>query len=501
MSSKKDRIITVDGISYSLDTGKTVVAKRSLDEHVVESVAQKNESVESASKGNVLDLRHFAPEPPKGDTVDPVTKPLPASNEASAGTVLPDRTKTAAVDHASVANSGESTLASDNSIEPSRHQPAKASPRRLAARGFFSHVMVAPFARRPNRYVVQGFLLSSMISPLYWFLALTPALFVRLVGVQQHNISDLLTQARSVLEANNYYKIAFLLGLFLILSLSSLLVSYLVRVVARTVQLRLLDHRPVAIGLLYRQAMNKSGRALLNWFLNLLLVVIISASLGGLIWWLVHSGQAVVVSNLSLVMSIVVVVWIVMMVLLLMRWTLSLTMIGASSKSVWFVQGHSLKLAFGSFIKSLLSGLWLAVISLVTLLAVGMISWAEVIYLNATQHKYAQVIIFVTGAILILVALVIYRIWKNIFIACFYHFLASIRGKAAMSSYLSLEKPAGGGITPFVLLSIVSLVLVVGYGTAAYFGHDKVAGYTDSLRNKVPASLELKIPRPTSPTK
>lgn len=78
MTEKKDRIITVDGIGYSLDTGKAVGP--------AQAKSQPAESAPSSDKSsNTLDLRHFAPTPMANPSAN--TKSMSAKKPTS-----PDKT-------------------------------------------------------------------------------------------------------------------------------------------------------------------------------------------------------------------------------------------------------------------------------------------------------------------------------------------------------------------------------------------------------------------------
>lgn len=487
MSSKKDRIITVDGISYSLDTGKTIADEKKPAERPKVSVANQD-----AQRANVLDLRHFAPEPPepsgaRGNSNTPRQDRVhDIGGTVRSKNVEQDDGAQAEITKASVESDAEVSVPSDPGS--SRHSTDV---------HFFHRVIVAPFTEKTDRYVVQGFLLSSMISPLFWLLALTPGIIVRLAGVQQYSVNDLLTQTRLLLDPANYYRIGLSAGLLIVLSAASILALYLVRSVARATRLRMIDHRPVRSKLLYAQAMSKSWRAYANWLLNLVLLAIMMALVAYGSEWLMRGGLPLIEANSTLAAIIILIVAIKIFSLIALRWSFSTTMVAATNKSLWFVQGNSWRLAFIGFAKNILSVLWFILVSAITGGLIGLISWAEISYLGSSQYKYMQVGMFVVGAVLMLAVLVAYRIWKNNFLASLYYSVVSSRGKAAMSSYLSLEKPAKKGYAPFVILASMAAVVALVSCVIIYLGHDKASGYMGQLREQVPASFEIKIPRPT----
>ncbi len=481
--SNKDRIITVDGVGYNLDTGKSVGTSQ--------KSSKPADSKASPSKStNLLDLRHFAPEPDgaaeiRDDVVDEKT-------------VKP---KVDVVAKDSLAVAGDDSIDSKSisqSREPSRdhlHSSAPSTGKRKVKSGFFNKVFILPFTERVDRYVVQGFLLSTMISPYFWFLALAPGIVVKLLSSQKYAINDLLFQLRSVLAPANYYKLTILSGVFLALCLVSLLVSYLVRIVARATKLRAIDHRSVSPRLLYRQAMNKSLRSLVNWLLNATAFCLVLSALGMLTRWLILSNQSIVTSWLSTLLSIASIVVLLVLMIYMMIWQISQTMIAATDKNIWSVQGHSYRLVFGSLPKNITSAILLWVVSLVVVFLLGLVGWAEVTYLSSTPYLYMKIGIFVLGAILILAILVCFRIWKNMLLARLYHVLATIRGKVAMSGYLSLEKPAKTGLAPFLIVSIAVSIILLGYSYAAYSYKGVATNQMERVHSRIPASLEIKIPK------
>lgn len=484
MPQKKDRIITVDGVGYSLDTGRSVsTTPKTSDSH-------SDVASDQVKAVNTLDLRHFSPEPVASPTVrrnqntetgvktqiDLRDKPPRARQETSELDVSQERANSHPANQAL-----ESTRAGHRKVQSD----------------YFKKVFVLPFTQRVDRYVVQGILLSTMISPYFWFLALTPGLVVKLINTQRYTLTDLLTLVRNGFVPVNYYPFVIILGAFLALSLVSLLVSYLVLVVARATKLRAIDHRSVSPRLLYRQAANKSLRSLGNWLLNTVVVCLVFTVSTWLVWWLIVSHQPIISSSLSAILPIVIITLALILIIFMMRWPISQTMIAATDKSTWFIQVHSLRLAFGSGGKNILSAAMLTLMSLVTWSIIALIGWAEVAYLVSSPYLYMQVGLFVLGAILILIILVCYRIWKNMFLASHYHILASIRGKVAMSNYLSLERPAKISLVPFIITASIVGVVLVGYVVAGYIYQDNVTAAMKKVHDRVPATLEIRIPKPT----
>lgn len=496
MPQKKDRIITVDGVGYSLDTGKSVGASS-------KPAAPVKASDEPVKSANTLDLRHFSLEPSDSS----IDSAAPKINDA----------KSLAKPRLDIAGSGKQvkkeplepstvrTPKTDEKIEEDSQLRQSAEPVASSAKeshrkvhsGYFKKVMVLPFTERVDRYVVQAILLSTMISPYFWLLALSPGLAVRLLNTQKYTLTDLLGRVRAGLAPGNYYTLAVMVGIFLALSLVSLLISCLVRMVARATKLRMIDRRSVSQKLLYRQAANKSLRSLCNWLLNAITVGLVALGSTCLVWWLIASRESIISSSLPAILPLTGIVLAVVMVLLAMHWPLSQTMIAATDKSVWFVQWHSFKLTFGSAAKNLLSAVMLGLVSLVAGALLGLIGWAEVTYLVSSSYLYMQIGLFVLGAILMLTVLVAYRIWWNMFLASHYHVLASSRGKVAMSNYLSLEKPAKTSLTPFIVTTVMAVIILAGYWVAAYSYQDVATAAMKKVYNRIPASLEIKIPKPT----
>lgn len=335
-----------------------------------------------------------------------------------------------------------------------------------------------------------------MISPQFWALALLPGLVVRIIKVQHYTVADLLGQVRLELAPTNYFRLAAIVATILVISLISALVAYLVRMVARATRLRELDNRSISINLLYRQAMNKSWRALITWLLNILLWLAVSALASYTIWWLVRSQNSLIISTLSAILPFVIALWLSVLVVLAMRLPIAQTMIAATDQSVWYVQAHSMRLAFGSFVKNILSALWFVVVSLLFTSLLGLVAWAGVTYLSSSKYLYMQIGLFVVGAVLTLAILVMYRIWCNMFLAGHYYSLVSTRGRVAMSSYLSPVKPVKTTLTPFIVLTGLLFVIVIGYGVTIFTLRTPAIGLMSRLYDKVPAQLEFKIPKP-----
>lgn len=513
----KKRIINVDGVRYSLDTGKPIVADKvhrptvPTPSHETEEKSAAEEPVIHTPKKPVRRLSHFdgisarpkSASPTKLEVPEAKTKITPTVAEKDADESPKDKPPVKSPSTDSMAHMPKTSRKSaskkdaDDSIgvsHPTLPMPTAEQPSRRTSTPAI-HVFFHPFVQRVDTRTVMVALGRVLMSWRFWLAVVAPFVVFFFYRLTTMTPNQILALAHRVLNALPYQTIL-VIGLagLLLISLSYYIGSQAAQIIS-ALKLKQIDHRLSSARYYYAQSDAKLFRTLGSRLIHLLLFWGSLIGLSALIYYLNSLNQVYFETVKLPVLIIIGLIGLVWLLLLGMRWPLSRNVLAATDQTLGSVESKSFSLVFGNFFKALgIASFW-SFISLLFLGTVGAIIWSLSMYLINDLSIGIKLGLAGIGICLLGFLFTVYTIWSMVFWASSYRVLIKLGHKQHLSDYLQIENPSKKGKLMLSLLIVLVFAGLIALGVVGYLYQDTAVAAAKSLAHKLPDSLNNLVPR------
>lgn len=510
----KKRIISVDGVRYSLDTGKPIVADK-VHRPIVPTPSHETDEKITAEEPVIREpkrsarLTHFDSlsarpksnrttklEPPPSESkpistkVDP--KPIEIVDQPSLKSPNPDST----VRVSKIARKTEAKKDTGDAVGLSHPTlpmpPAELSPRRISTPAI--HVFFHPFIQRVDRRIVILALGRVLWSWRFWLSVATPFVAFFIYRLTTMTPNQILALVHRLLNALPYQTmLAIGLTALLLVSLSYYFGSQTSQIIS-ALKLKQIDHRLSSARYYYAQCDAKLFRTLSSRTIHLLLFWGSFFGIAVMIYYLYGINQVYFETVKLPVLIIIGQIGLIWLLLLGMRWPMSRNILAATDQPLGSVESKSFSLVFGNFFKALGIVAFWSLISLLFLGAVGAIIWSLSTYLINDLSIIIKLMLAGVGICLLGFLFTVYTIWSMVFWASSYRVLIKLGHKQHLSDYLQIENPSKKGKLMLGFLFGLIFAWLIALGIIGYHYQDMAVATAKNLAHKLPDSLNNLVP-------
>lgn len=449
----KKRVVTVDGLRYSLETGHQVGRG-------VRPPALSPRPKPGASQGHVV----------LGE------RPLPKAVE------LNDRRQ--AVMHPNHDRVMAEIMHPEPVIEPTRLT-------RTHRRSFFRQVVVHSFHRPHDRRATNAVLLATILSPGYWLLLALPWIISSWFFVINQPTTRWYGYLYAFIQELSFIKLA----IGTVVLVAGLTVVWMVRhallLMNYTLNLRHIDHRQVHSQQVWRQSLSKIGKfasvAVVDSLLSATLLVVSMLSIVS-----ISRSQVGFAAWQSLTINAVLLLTAILLVFMAIHRPLGRVMLAATNQPLSFIVARSYGLIQRSRGLAILAGLvWVLVAGLTAATLAGVVlATINYGFYGIAQTWLARAGLAVGSAVLLYVLVALFAIWSQHYWALSYHHLAHRFYKARVSELFVTEaKPQSRAkvLLPAAIVLCSLIVFTIGVLALARPG---ISSVIDQAQSKLPAKLQ-----------
>lgn len=345
---------------------------------------------------------------------------------------------------------------------PSRPTLVQTASHRKRGRGFWYQVVWRSINYPHDRQATQTILVATLISPLFWLLAISPWLVTTWLAANNIHESRLGQYSLDIIRAMTLPGI-FGSVLVLVFAVSSIwVVRHICLIVSYTLNVRNIDHRPAHLSHVWQQSFAKIGRYCRLALLDLLLCG------GGLVLaWLVcltmtPDAQQTPIAWDHLGINIAIVLTVMFLILLAIHRPLARVMLAVTNQSASRSFGRSYDLIQRSRGRAVLAGLVWVTIALITASLIGAVIIATVNYgiFAVSSRLLARVGLAIGGATLIYTLSSLFTIWSQSFWALTYHYIAHHYYRDDLSE-LFVAQPHPRPISRSLAYIAISLTIII----------------------------------------
>lgn len=497
----RDRIVNIDGISYSLDSGKAVgeahPAKTSprprppvkpdsaqpIKAAAISKFATASSSPTQTSRRSSQRLDGLSRNKPH--TV-PAHKKLPTKPAAE---LVQSKTPTPPIAPAKKPRQqpkiSSEELVSHPSL-PIKHQSEHAT---TSQHGSLALVFLKPLTAVFNKPVWQLATLSSFSSLTLILLIILPVLPRSLPA-----LADSIANWSSVIGHVDFL----IWGLVVIFgSAVIIIVSTLATQSIFAVTLKWLDHRSYSLQTLWRQATASIIRLVINGFLNtvwLLMVILITTQALRL---LVIAQASFIVLTRPIIVSLVLTLASLAVIWIYFASIYQQAIVAVSDQKAATAGVNSYKLTIRHYLKLIPFGLFWLVLDCGFLLIIGLVVGVELHYLSATTTSLWRWFIWLAGFLIGGLVIVIWKGYRAGYWASVYHRLLVRTPRLRAAEYLTTDKPVGSVTAKVIGVVVVIIIIAAGYASLTIYYQPQIEQKLDDL-SRLRINTTKLIPKPNS---
>lgn len=437
------RHVVVDGISYSLESGRKISHTRSGGTH-------------------------------------PLSTPAPPPIQATDGAVDSSIMHPHKVSHPAL---------------PLPHQRHKTSKPPTA-----SSIIIGSLRMRQDRRALDSALVTSLLSPIFWMCAALPWAILSVTQSQNLTVQQAYTAIRNLLTAPfNLILLVIVIGVIVLFKVW--LIRHIVQLVSYAANLRRIDHRSVDTQAYGWQALAKSHRLLVLTLLDSMLALVILGSSALVTVKVMDMRSPLLLQVQSYVVYGVMLLAILCLAIAAVHRTLARVMLAATNQSSSFLVIKSLGLTLKSLGRALVFGLfWMLCAGVVASLLTAII-WSTASYGQFTigRHSVARAALTLLSTFLLYTTITGFTLWSQGYWSLIYHHLAYIGYPQAVSQFIVTRphtKPRRSALiqVAFIIvgigIAVVVILLIVKAPAQRFF---------TSLHDRLPTDISELITREKRP--
>ncbi len=478
------RLVTVDGIRYSLDTGDSVgpAPHRPAQLHPVSVSTTQSKPVTPASPPEKKpSLRR-----PRRNVRVP-EQPLPAAVKLTShnqAVMHPDpKLRTAQLLHPH--NVSHPALP----LPTSRQRPS-------AKLSIWQSVVKPSLTETHDRRTVWASIGIALLSPITWLLLALPAVVIFAADVRRESVGKIFASTSSWILAQTPTSILTWLAIFSVLLGIVWLARHSLVLVAYGVQVRRIDNRLVSGHQLWWQTLAKISRLVLVALVDGLMVVTVCMLAGLALQWILGSATQNMAVWWSLFFNLTVFMLVALLWLLATHRPLTRVMLSITNRPASFLVVKGFGLIFRNWIRALgLGFVWLAAAGLTAFLLAG-ISWATIIYgLVQITTSIGRVALWAVSGSLLIFILTSFTVWSNGYWPRAYHMLAHRAYPRTVSRFMADDPRVKSRLKTILHVSLIVIAYLLIVTALLWYVRPSITQRLDTVQQNVPETLDKLLPK------
>ncbi|QQS27266.1 hypothetical protein IPM44_01685 [bacterium] len=454
-SPRAKRMVTVDGIRYSLSTG----------DKLGPAVARRVEAVPKAQSA-------------KRRAVRVGEKPLPKAIQFTA--------HHQAVMHPEPQIGAIQALKSQQVVHMEKDQSTG-----MPQQSLWSGVVVPSLLAGRTKKSILASLGIVVLSPMTWLYIFLPALIMLVAEIQKKPLGELYAQAVGFLQHTNPTHILwFLTGVASVMGIIWF-VRHLCLIVAYGLTARKIDHRNTNVRHLWLQAAGKIWRFAGVAAFDMLFATALTVIMASAVWYIHLAKTDTLRTSWSLMLNVLIVMSWMLVWLVTAHRPITRVMLSLTNRPASFIIVRSFGLIFRNWLPALGIGFFWLLMTAVTVGLVAGISWATVVYgLLQITTTTGRVLLFIFASSLVLFVLSLFTIWSVGYWPRAYQWLirrAYPKQISQMMSDVAHQKSRRRIIVEVGLLLVVYVLLLVGSIALVWPGFN--TAYQDLVQD-IPTSMQ-----------
>jgi len=481
MNQKSDKYLEVDGVVYDISSGRIVSDKqkkpsRNAQNTVLDLRTPHNIVASSQRAISKREVRYGAGYRAQS------TKSIDSSfdrkkNKQHTNIVRAHQTKTKPV-------------ARTKSINSIPEPPGGAKIKEHDNTDYLSFVLFKGIFAKANLRLWQLSLVRTVFSPQTWLLLTLPLILLQVRVIRHYTLNETIQKAKSLVAPDNYSEVSIAIGITLAVFLLGVIIRSCITATGISIRLREIDNRPIKIVNALRSSMHSIIRQALNYFIHLVIILVITLGLLLISKNLFMSNDPWIANSKYQIVVALFIVWLVILVFLYTKHWLQVGLLSRSSKST-HIQINSIKLLLTTPSANVVSGLVGLVLIAVSYGIIFSMSWFVTNYFVTQADAPAVVILIIIAFTTIILLTSLQYVQQSIWARQYYYSSLNSRDSGELL-YMEPSKP--DSIWPiFVVISISSVLMIV-YFFAVSLYSSRLKGFLANLHASIPDEVNIVVP-------
>lgn len=481
MNQKSDKYIEVDGVVYDISSGRIVSDKQ--------KISNRN------SKNSVLDLR--TPHNIVASSQRAISK-----REVQYGTRRQSQS-------AKSVDASFDRKPYNRPTKPSRTYKAKtkavAKTKPISSiskpvdeakikehdnTDYLSFVLFKGIFAKANLRLWQLSLVRTVFSPQTWLLLTLPLIILQVRVIRHYTINETIQKAKSLVAPDNYNEVSIAIGITLAAFLLGVIIRSCITATGISVRLREIDNRPIKVVNALRSSMYSIIRQALNYFIHLVIILIITLGLLMVSKNLFASTDPWVANSKYQILVALFLVWVVILIFLYTKHWLQVGLLSRSSKSS-HIQLNSIKLLFTTPSANVVSGLIGLVLIGLSYSIIFSMSWFVTNYFVTQAGAPAVVILILIAFTTVILLTSLQYVQQSIWARQYYYSSLNSRDSGELL-YMEPSKP--DSTWPIFVVLAISAVLMIIYFVGVSLYSARLKGFLANLHASIPDEVNIVVP-------
>lgn len=459
MKKNQDRYITVDGVRFDITTGRALPAHK--------------QSQAPAGRSAVLDLRV-----PQKNGIDVIGI---SSKQQTLRPPKDHTVSTKAASHTRGHPQAKTKQKGQLQIEPANETKNT---------DYFSFVLLRFFWPKANFGLWQLSLLRTLLSPQTWLILTLPLILLQIRVLKHLTLNETLQQTKAFVAPDHYQTIIWAIGLMLTAFLIGIIIRSTITMSGMYVRLRELDNREVKLRYALRSAMHSLLRQSFNYFLHVLIMLVVSCAfiLGIIGLW--HSSNIWVSTNKYQLIIALSLIWITSVVLLYSKHWLQVGLLARSSK-IKHLQWQSIKLLYVGLLNNLVTGFLGLTLLLTIYFAIIYMAWQLTSYFIGLRTAPAIGLLVAEAIISIVLLTALQYFQQNIWSRQYYYIATRSSDRRKL---LYMEHTGKESLWPLWIAISLACILLGLYASIVVFSASRMRGFLANIHATIPDNVQLSVP-------
>lgn len=474
MSSKTDKFLEVDGVVYDISSGRVI------SDNKKKSTLKSNNSVLDlrtphnivASSQRAIQKREVQSRPkPRADNF--ITKPHVAYDKTSH--VHKSQTKPVLKAHATklaLRDANTNTIDDQDMLD------------------YFGFVFLKGVFPKGNLRLWQLSLIRTIFSPQTWLLLTLPLVILQVRVIRHYTLNETIQKAKSFVAPDHYNQVTLAFAFMLVAFLVGVVIRSCITATGISVRLREIDSRPIKVINALRSAMHSIIRQALNYFIHLVIVVMITVGLLLISKSLFLSTNPWVSNSRYQILVSLFLAWVIVLVFLYAKHWLQVGLLSRSSKTS-HIQVKSIKLLFTTPSANLVSGLTGLLLITLCYIVIFSMSWYVTNYFVSQAGAPAILILILIAFTTIILLTTLQYIQQSLWAKQYYYSSLNSSDKGELL-YMEPTKP--DSVWPIFVVLAVAAVLMLVYFVIANLYAARLKGFLANIHASIPDEINVVVP-------
>ncbi len=300
-----------------------------------------------------------------------------------------------------------------------------------------SSVILQSLRERQDRRALDSALITSLLSPVFWLCAALPWAVLSVTQSQNLTVQQAYSAIRGLLTAP-FNRILLIFVVAVVVLFKVWLIRHIMQLVSYAANLRRIDHRSVDTQAYGWQALAKSHRLLVLTLLDSMLALVIIGGSTLAVLRIMDIQSPVLMQLQSYIVYAVLIITLILLAIAAVHRTLARVMLAATNQSSSFLVIKSLGLTLKSLGRALVFGLfWMLCAGVVASLLTAII-WSTASYGQFTvgRQSIARAALTLLSTFLLYTTITGFTLWSQGYWSLIYHHLAHVGYPQAVSQFI-----------------------------------------------------------------